>query len=112
MHAREQSRLAAVESSCDRDTCLTSSSTWPQGAGKWFPRMLQWADRQWRWRNPYTGHVMRYFDDTDIVTQLPDAFNFKPYWCAPAFSAGCRASKGQPRSNRCIAAMVSSRTHG
>lgn len=53
-----------------------------QGAGKWFPRMLQWADRQWRWRNPYTGHVMRYFDDTDIVTQLPDAFNFKPYWCA------------------------------
>ena len=53
-----------------------------QGAGKWFPRMLQWADRQWRWRNPYTGHVMRYFDNTDIVTQLPDAFNFKPYWCA------------------------------
>ena len=42
-----------------------------RGAGKWFPRMLQWADRQWRWRNPYTGHVMRYFDDTDIVTQLP-----------------------------------------
>ena len=57
-----------------------------QGAGKWFPRMLQWADRQWRWRNPYTGHVMRYFDDTDIVTQLPDAYNFKPYWCA---ALGC-----------------------
>lgn len=58
-----------------------------QGAGKWFPRMLQWADRQWRWRNPYTGHVMRYFDDTDIVTQLPDAFNYKPYWCAVVCAA-------------------------
>ena len=63
-----------------RRACYEPAGVRAQGAGKWFPRMLQWADRQWRWRNPYTGHVMRYFDNTDIVTQLPDAFNFKPYW--------------------------------
>ena len=25
------------------------------GGGTWFPRMLEWADMQWQWRNPYTG---------------------------------------------------------
>ena len=101
------------------------------GGGTWFPRMLEWADLQWRWRNPYTGasratrvfvlsswihpscslsssvgrcgsgkrnrtlqqrlsiadglrccpgHVLRFFDKTDLVTQLPDAYNHKPYW--------------------------------
>ena len=36
-----------------------------------------------RWRNPYTQHMLlQYFEPTGLVTQLPDAYNYKPYWCA------------------------------
>jgi hypothetical protein len=27
--------------------------------------------------------LLQYFTSTGLVTQLPDAYNHKPYWCAP-----------------------------
>ncbi len=25
--------------------------------------------------------LLQYFEPTGLVTQLPDAYNYKPYWC-------------------------------
>jgi hypothetical protein len=55
-----------------------------EGAREPFADMYDWAERQWSWRNPYTQHMLlQYFTSTGLVTQLPDAYNHKPYWCAP-----------------------------
>ena len=26
------------------------------------------------------GHVLRFFENTNLVAHLPDAYNYKPYW--------------------------------
>ena len=50
-----------------------------------------------RWRNPYTQHMLlQYFEPTGLVTQLPDAYNYKPYWCVETYpvSSHCRTGGG------------------
>ena len=55
-----------------------------EGAREPFADMYNWAELKWWWRNPYTQHMLlQYFEPTGLVTQLPDAYNYKPYWYVP-----------------------------
>jgi len=54
---------------------------------RWVLRLSAFSNKSgemsFRWRNPYTQHMLlQYFEPTGLVTQLPDAYNYKPYWCA------------------------------
>ena len=56
--------------------------------------MYNWAELKWWWRNPYTQHMLlQYFEPTGLVTQLPDAYNYKPYWCAVVVGLCCARLK-------------------
>ena len=64
-----------------------------EGAREPFADMYNWAELKWWWRNPYTQHMLlQYFEPTGLVTQLPDAYNYKPYWCALSLLCCCTLS--------------------
>ncbi len=43
------------------------------GGGTWFPRMLEWADMQWQWRNPYTGACL-------AMSRTPWCASYRTLW--------------------------------
>ena len=52
------------------------------GAREPLAKMFDWAEARWHWHNVITQMmVTRYFNRTGLLTRLPDAYNYKPYWC-------------------------------
>ena len=60
---------------------LASKGTYPLRLLRWAAAALRMTIMQLESRlQCCAGHVLRFFDSTNLVTQLPDAYNYKPYW--------------------------------